>query len=90
MEAKAKWGRDDQTETDTDEDNMSSIAGLSALSSQGKQSHLSVQELGVRGAKRRRDEEINKMRGNAKAERHPKRWIHRYRCKTEKPLGFPH
>lgn len=37
----------DQTGTDTDEENLSSIAGLSALSSQGKRNHLSVQELGV-------------------------------------------
>lgn len=40
-------GKNDQTGTDTDDDTLTSIAGLSALSSQGKRNHLSVQELGV-------------------------------------------
>lgn len=38
----------DLTATDTDDDGLSSIDGLSALSSKGKRNHMSVQELGVR------------------------------------------
>ncbi|CAM9761994.1 unnamed protein product, partial [Scytosiphon promiscuus] len=46
-EARAKCGRDERTATDTDDDNISSIADLSALSSKAKRNHLSVQELGA-------------------------------------------
>lgn len=46
-EGKARGGDDDRTATDTDDDNLSSIAGLSALSSKAKRNQLSVQELGV-------------------------------------------
>ncbi|CAM9147585.1 unnamed protein product, partial [Pylaiella littoralis] len=45
--AKRKTDQGDQTATDTDEETLSSIAGLSALSAQGKMNHLSVQELGA-------------------------------------------
>lgn len=52
--AKRRRDRGDRTGTDTDEETLSSIAGLSALSCLGKVNHLSVQELGVRKCMRER------------------------------------
>lgn len=46
--ARARGEEGDQTGNDTDDDGLSSTAGLSALSSLAQRNHLSVQELGVR------------------------------------------
>lgn len=60
--ARGRREEGDKTASDTDDDGLSSIAGLSALSSLGKRNHLSVQELGVswrlRGQKQKRERQM--------------------------------